>query len=223
MFLNQVHAINGEPIMINPVVTNVALHIFENIESHGKVQKEDGRLSAYSVRKAQTISQAIKNENVRDFMANPDKLHYLIRVAVNDLKTVLTETASMLRAEGLYEMMSDAFGDRVGFWSSSISTMQNKLSMLDSMKFSGVIYNQNAVQPKGQLGRDMRNETVSRIAEMIIDPNTDFRGLVDYVIERKAEVTQFLHEENSFYVCKIGEGNPFLGQAPGALYVESLS
>jgi SpoVK/Ycf46/Vps4 family AAA+-type ATPase len=38
-------------------------------------------------------------------------------------------------------------------------------------------------------------------------------------LERKAELRKFFHEENSFYVCKIGAGNSFTGQAPGALQV----
>jgi hypothetical protein len=220
-YLIHTHTKEGFKIIGNPVITNVAMHIFENIESHGSVQKDSDNISAYSIRKAQTLSKAVKNENVQEFLKDPDKLHYLIRVAINDIKTLIDEMNELLEREGIRDSYNSSFGSPLSEWILPLLNTQDALHRLDSMRFSTVVYEERPVETGSKLTENMRNETIQRIADMITDGNVDFSELVEYVISRKKEVDKFLYEENSFYVCKIGDGNPFLGQAPGALYVEA--
>jgi len=217
-YLLQVHSKDGMRIIKNPVVTNVAMHIFENIDSSGEVNRDNKQVSAYTLRKAETLTSALTNPIVQEFVSDPDKLQYLVRVAVVDLANVIGQ---ML---GIFSPQKDDITSLVGHhwtsWSSDETMPRTQLSMIDSIKFSSVVYHERIDDSGDQLASKMRDETITNIAEMLTHPDVDFNKIVEYVIDRKAELNRFFFEENSFYVCKIGEGNPFAGQAPGALYVE---
>lgn len=65
-----------------------------------------------------------------------------------------------------------------------------------------------------------RNETLAEVTKLLKDAKAGPDDIVEYILTRKAELRKFFHEENTFYVCQIGGGNPFSGEAPGALKVD---
>lgn len=219
-YLLHTHQKEGVKIITNPVVTNVAMHIFENIDSHGEIKKdgESTQVSAYTLRKAETLAQALVNPTVQEFLKDSDKLQYLVRVAITDLSKIVVDLNDIFAAHEpkLRNVTSNLRPD----WMGRDALPQQTLSQIDSIKFSTIVYNQPIQEKTGKLAAKMRDETIEKIASMITQKDIDFTNIVEYVMARKAELNKFFFEENSFYVCKIGEGNPFLGQAPGALYVE---
>lgn len=219
-YLVHTHTKEGVKIITNPVVTNVAMHIFENIDSHGEV-KRDGdinQISAYTLKKAETLAKAMVNPVIQEFLKDPDKMQYLIRVALTDMAFVVRELNSIF-ADMELKMKNVVSSSRPEYMGKD-ALPPGLLGLIDSIKFSTVVYHEPLQQSGSELATRMRDETIENIAKMITTENIDFAKIVEYVVDRKAELNKFFFEENSFYVCKIGDGNPFLGQAPGALYVE---
>jgi hypothetical protein len=219
-YLLHTHQKEGVKIITNPVVTNVAMHIFENIDSHGEIKKdgESSQVSAYTLRKAETLAQALVNPTVQEFMKDSDKLQYLIRVAITDISKIVVDLNDIFASHEskLRSVTSSLRPD----WMGKDALPQQVLSQIDSIKFSNIVYNEPIEKTTGKLAAKMRDETIEKIAGMITQKDIDFTDIVEYVMQRKAELNKFFFEENSFYVCKISEGNPFLGLAPGALQVE---
>lgn len=219
-YLIHTHHKEGVKIITNPVVTNVAMHIFENIDAHGEIKKDgaDTQVSAYTLRKAETLAEALVNETVQAFLKDPDKLQYLIRVAITDLSRLVEDLNDVFAEQE--SKLRDVTSSLRPSWMDKSALPQGVLSQIDSIKFSNIVYTEPIEKITGKLAAKMRDETITKIAGMITDSTIDFTDIVEYVMARKAELNKFFFEENSFYVCKIGEGNQFLGQAPGALYVE---
>lgn len=219
-YLIHVHTKEGMKIVTNPVVTNVAMHIFENIDSHGEIKKDGdaSKVSAYTLRKAETLAAALTNENVQSFLNDPDKMQYLIRVGITDMANIILELNKVFEDhEKKFRSVTSTI--RPG-WLDTDPLPRSALAAIDSIKFSNIVYNAPIEKLTGKLAAKMRDETITKIAELITSKDINFSDIVEYVMKRKAELNKFFFEENSFYVCKIGEGNPFLGQAPGALYIE---
>lgn len=215
-YLIQTHTKEGTEIVVNPVVTNVAMHVFENIDSSGEIDhknSDEKQISAYSLRKAETLTAALTHPVVKEFLTDPDKLGYVLRVASNDwhntannLKSILEKQIAMI---GRYTTSPFSFSQNMGQMHAAI----------DALKFSSVVYTQPITGEK-TLGEEKRTETIKAIADMLMSGDIDFQGIVEYVIERKKELSRFYFEENSFYTCRISSGNAFSGKSPGALEIE---
>jgi SpoVK/Ycf46/Vps4 family AAA+-type ATPase len=65
---------------------------------------------------------------------------------------------------------------------------------------------------------DHQNTSIQKVADMLVT-GEGLQSIVDEIIKLKVEAHNFFVNENSFYVCKIGTGNPFGGEAPGAIEV----
>ncbi len=74
--LRQRHSVQGIEIHGDPVTTDVAMSIFENVDAHGEVKdgKKPDEVSAYSIRKAKIVADAIKEGMIGDFIRRPDRL-----------------------------------------------------------------------------------------------------------------------------------------------------
>ena len=77
------HSVEGIEIHGDPVTTDIAMSIFENVDAHGEIAddgKKPNELSAYSMRKAQIMADAVRHGMVGDFVKNPASLiEYLTR------------------------------------------------------------------------------------------------------------------------------------------------
>ena len=85
---------------------------------------------------------------------------------------------------------------------------------------SGITYKEKTglltIEERHEL--EFKNETLRAIADLI-SKDTATGDLVHYILGRKQELRVYHLEENSFFVCKIGTGNAFMGDAPGELTV----
>lgn len=216
------HSIEGIEVHLDPVTTDVAMSIFENVDAHGEIQdgKKPDEISAYSVRKATIIADAIKTGLVGQFIKQPEKL---IEFIVDHLKT-LWEISSQLskHAKPLSTRVRDIVGPELRRAKlMSDSEFHQALEYLKDLDPRNVTYKEKTglITAEERFTLKFQNETLHNVATRLASKINTTDDLIQYILQRKAELRTYYQDENSFYVCKIGAGNPFLGAAPGELEV----
>lgn len=213
------HTKEGIKIHKDAVITDVAYRIFENIDSHGEV--ESGRdaktVSAYTLRKAEMLTAAIKDDMVFGFISEPDTLFKFIEDALIQLEGFMKRITEVMKPQikqvfEKFTMAREAPDVK--------STLKRSLAAIKDTNPLNVSYVESTKMKTETeaMADDLTNETIEKIVDMLTN-GAPFQEIVQYVLGRKAELKKFFHEENSFYTCKISEGNPFMGLAPGALEV----
>lgn len=213
------HTREGIKIHKDAVITDVAYRIFENIDSHGEV--ESGRdaktVSAYTLRKAEMLTAAIKDDMVFGFISDPNTLFEFIEEALKYLEGFMKKITDVLKPQIDEIFAKFTMAHETPEVKSTLKRMLGAIKDTNPLNVSYVESNKMKTETE-TMADDLTNETIAKIVEMLGDA-APFQEIVKYVLERKAELKKFFHEENSFYTCKISEGNPFMGQAPGALEV----
>jgi len=94
------------------------------------------------------------------------------------------------------------------------------LRFIDDLNPQSVVYKDKTGLMTMEERHDLefQNKTIEMVA-MLLRENSSVDALIKYILGRKQELREYNLEENSFYVCKIGAGNPFMGEAPGELTV----
>lgn len=213
------HEVEGIQIHGDAVITDVAMHIYENVDNHGEVAAGKDEISAYSMRKAKILAEAINGTIVWQMISRPGNLVDIIR-------------AEFREAWELMERVQKAVGDRLdrirteaGFRPHSRnarrSDVEAVLRGMDDIDPQAITYKETAKlrTPDERFNLRFRNETLQRIVSLIRE-KAPAESVIQYIVQRKAALRKYFHEENSFYTCSISAGNPFLGEAPGALKVD---
>lgn len=216
--LRQRHTTGGVPIYGDPIRTDLALSIFENVDAHGEI--EDGKgadeLSVYSLRKATLLAESLQGGLLGGFASDPEKVIQFLTEHLD----AMWGFANMIEAgvSPVAEKLRHLLGKR-------------RPRAMDSYEFKEALQSLKELDPRNivakdktgllsaeeQREREYRNETISTVADMLSYATS--KEIVGYVAKRKVEWYKEQRDENSFYVCKIGAGNPFGGEAPGALEV----
>jgi AAA+ superfamily predicted ATPase len=216
------HTVEGVLIHGDPIATDVALSVFENVDANGEIRdgKDPNEVSAYSVRKAIVVADAIKNGLVGDFIKDPMKLLefmeqnlFVLWMTAKKVAEFATPWASKIREllgvkTRPTRKMADAEFDQAVIFLRDLDprniTFKDKAGILTAEE---------------RFAREFQNETLRQVVRKLQDPSYETKDLIQYVLERKKELHVYYQDENSFYVCKIGSGNPFGGEAPGSLTV----
>jgi hypothetical protein len=217
------HSLEGIQIYHDPVTTDVAISVYENVDAHGEIQegRKPDEISAYSMRKAKIIADSIREGFVGEFLRNPDKLISFIQENLRELWKFargLREIADPLFAKVRYQMRGTPKPYHMG-----AQEFENALTFLSDLDPRNVTFKEKtgllSAEERHEL--EFRNHTLREITRMLTSaPGTvSSNDIVQYVLMRKADLREYELEENSFYVCKIGAGNPFSGEAPGMLTV----
>lgn len=220
--LSNRHSVEGVEIFRDAIITDVAMSIYENVDSHGEIEngKKPDEISAYTLRKAELIGKALKNGLLSTFVSEPTAFLDFIK----DNLRALWKTAASL--QDLFKEQIKKVKGVVG----GRDTMEKKMSEYDfndsldqllDLDPRNVVYKEKTVilSSEERFNLKFRNETLKRIVDLLSDKQASVQQMIDYILTRKSELRAFFQDENSFYVCKIGAGNPFLGDAPGALQV----
>lgn len=215
------HSVEGVKIHRDPVVTDVALSVFENVDSHGEIAdgKKPDEISAYSVRKATIIADAIKNGLVGVFIKQPDKLIEYITDHMKDLWKLAT--ALHTTAKPIAEQVRKVLGSGIRKpREMSNSEFDQALVFLKDLDPRNITYKERTglLTSEERFSLNFQNETLANTTLRLSD-GTSTEELIQYILQRKVELREYYQDENSFYVCKIGNGNPFTGDAPGELTV----
>jgi hypothetical protein len=216
------HTVEGIKIHHDPVTTDIAISIYENVDSSGEITdgKKPDEVSAYSVRKATIVADAIKKGLVGEFIRTPARLLEFIKTnllilwaSAEQLATFAAPTADKVRSL----LDSDAKKPRL----LDDSEFQRALLFLEDLNPQGITYKDKTglLTSEERFEVEFRNETIAQVARRLHDPSCSTQTLIEHILQRKHELHVYYQDVNSFYVCKIGNGNPFSGEAPGQLTV----
>jgi len=219
-FVHHRHAVDGVKIYRDPIATDVAISIFENIDAHGEIAggKKPEEVSSYTEGKALAIASTVKGGKLYSLIQNPESFQEFIqknigtlRSLANDIQAAMNEVTHDVCIATNYkpkEKITDLD------WNSLIQRIQdaNTAGIIDKSE-------EKLLSPQERFATKFRDETIDSLVKLIIDPTATVRDVVKYVLQRKAEMRTYNQTENSFYSCRISAGNPFMGQAPGALEV----
>lgn len=216
------HTVKGIKIHRDPVVTDIAMTVFENIDAHGEISsgKNPNELSAYSMHKAEIIIGALSSNHISKFIESPEALiNYIVEglqnlwtavdTLANSFKPIITEVEELsgMAARNRYRK---TFGNEDFHTSIQLIKDLNPHSIQEREPT-------RLLTSEERFNLKFNNETLARIVQLL--QYADERELIEYVLNRKSELRTFFQNENSFYICRIGAGNSFLGEAPGALTV----
>ncbi len=223
------HTVEGVKIHKDPVITDIAIMLFKNIDSHGEIAdgKDPDKVSAYTLRKAEILAEALRADSVHKFVQDPGTL---IEYLVQNLKA-FNNAASNLRL--LFKDQLQAYKgatEDYNRWNRTLneldrmlrtSDFERTLTLISDVDPRNVSYSEpnKLLSSEERFNIKFREETIERLATMLANPKFSAEELVKYVLERKAKLRSYFQDENSFYVSKIGGGNPFTGIAPGALEI----
>jgi len=85
--LNHRHSTEGIEIHVDPITTDIAMAIYENIDSHGEIQdgKKPNEISVYTIRKAELLTEALKTSILGTFAKDPATFIKFIEGEMNKL------------------------------------------------------------------------------------------------------------------------------------------
>ena len=216
------HTVDGVKIHRDPVITDVAISIYENVDASGEIAdgKKPDEVSAYSIRKATIVTDAIKRGLVGAFIRTPERLLEFVTTNLRDLWANAEQLAAFAgpAAEKARSLLGSSF-KRPRFLEDS--ALQQALMSLEDLNPQGITHKDKTglLTADERFEIEFRNETIGQVVERLHDLNCTTQALIEHILRRKHELHVYYQHVNSFYVCKIGNGNPFTGEAPGGLSV----
>lgn len=225
------HTIEGAKIHKDPVITDVAIMLFNNIDAHGEIAdgKSLDKISAYTLRKAEILAGTLKAKSIHKFIQDPGQLLKYLTMNLKAFKNAANNLQILFKDQlKAYKNVMDSSSR----WSNALSL--NALDkMLSTAEFERTLMLISDVDPRNvsytestkllssdeKFNIKFREETIGKLADLIANADFSAEELVKYVLERKTKLKSYFQDENSFYVSKIGGGNPFTGLAPGALEI----
>lgn len=202
----------GDPC---PVLTDVAINVWDNLDRAGEIEggasKRDD-IGVYTVRRARAMleashtlrvmfgntNEALKSD-LKDIVATIDSLRS-IAIKLDGLLGNSTWKHSPYKFDAYVKELSDAYTD------------------MDLREIPTEGKTKEALDKSEVFALNHKNDCIAEIAEMVAS-NAPIDEITELALELKLEERSFLLEENSFFVCKIGTGNQFLGIPPGAIEV----
>jgi len=220
-FLVNRHSENGFEIFENPIITDIALTLYENIDKSGEVNrgKSKDSISAYSQRKAEVLTTALSSGLYNVWIKDPKNYISFIVTLIDNIWAQLHDLKSLLKNE--ISQINSIFFIK--------AKNQNKdyeydqlISNIKALDPLNVVYLEKGsfLSPEEIFINKYKNETIKNIVNLLSSDDLNKKEeIINYVLNRKKELKEYFQDENSFYVCKIGHGNSFLGEAPGGLEV----
>ncbi len=218
--LNYRHSSEGIEIHIDPITTDIAMAIYENVDSHGEIQdgKRPDELSVYTIRKAELLTESLKTGILGTFAKDPSQFIKFIEEEMNKLWESGNTLSSYAKIHANQIRKITKFKGRVSCIDKS--RFEQAMIFIRDLNPSGITYKEKTglltIEERHDL--EFKNETIKNVANFIAN-GTSTPALLQYILERKQQLREYQLEENSFFVCKIGSGNAFTGDAPGELKV----
>lgn len=218
--LVQRHTTDGIEIHGNALLTDVAMHIYENVDQDGEIEAGSNKdeLSAYSARKARIMAESLRDPFVQSLLTDAggfvgfvaDSLKAVIASAESLQEKLAQDVAALRQAFGMRPQKRDRLTARV----------KSIVEDLRDMDPIGIKHREKGTLMSSEERHLLRfrNETLKTIVALYTGGASPDQ-VVGYVLSRKEQLRVHLRDENSFYVCRIGTGNMFMGEAPGGLEV----
>lgn len=214
------HSSGGMRIWHSPIMTDFAIAIYDNIAYHGEVSKSshDTEISAYSLRKAEAIISWIKDEHFRDIlMSETSSFTTMFKRQLWDLWKISTRLeevfgAQLKRVAALYYK---------AWRQPSQSSFDRWMADLEDVDPNRVKFRDMSASMTEEERKDLsfKNEAINKICRMLRDDDVAPHKIAREVWEEVKKLKFHYLEVNSFYVCRIAQGNPMSGKSNGQLEV----
>ncbi len=196
-------------------LTDVASLVWDNLDKVGEIEAGQNKdeLSAYTVRRASAMIEAVKHEEVWSWVLNPGGL------MLSWAKYFLPTVQGILKFVIKFKNMLGESTWRLQTFDASKVYLEFK-DVIDSLDLSQITERspEKALSKTERFAMEHRNKSLEEVALLLTD-GVGLQTVVDKVLELKVEERNFYINENSFFVCKIGQGNMFSGVAPGGLEI----
>jgi tetratricopeptide (TPR) repeat protein len=198
------------------IVTDLATAIYDNIDAHGEIESGKDTISAFTEAKAIELILFAKSEFVKGMLSNSNAFIDSILKNMDEIIKIVAVFTESVNDESYSVRLLTNFKPK----KTNINYELIKKNLL-STNPTNIIENTGGtfLTAEERYSNQIRNETIEGIVNRLSDNLVSETELLEYVLERKKVSRKQLLEENTFYVCKISPGNPFLGLAPGALQV----
>lgn len=217
-YLKERHVKQGVKVFEHSIVTDMAYAIFENVDAHGEIQSgtSAGEVSAYTMNKGLVVVKASENPIVAKLIQSPDNLIQYICDGIDIVYRLISSLKGLLSREISDVKMCLGSLSSAKMFSSNLTAMKSKLKDVNP----GSIVNKGEafISQDEKFSREYEEETIKTLVEYIILKENP-GSILKYVLDRKESLKKHFQDENTFYVCQISQGNPFLGESPGALKV----
>ncbi len=203
------------PHMPGPILTDIAVTVWDNVDKAGELQRGHDKVSLYTHGRAIAMIEAIRNPTIRiGFGALFRHAVHVIESSMPALKVVRDFVLASKTA------LRESTSDMLDVDLDSILAKFN--SKVRSINLDQVVYREpTVVQTKNQrFAAKRRNETLARVAELVLSTDLSSDEVVTLLFEFKAEERAFLLDQNGFFVCEISGGDQWSGIGPGALQVK---
>jgi len=196
-------------------LTDVSLLVWQNIDRVGEI--EDGHdvneISAFTLHRALSMIEATKAPDVWPWIVNPGE--QLLSWAKVALPTIIAIRQFVI---SIKQLLGESTWRLIG--TNPTSSYNQFVSVVESLALNQITQRSpdRAFSKTERFMMDHQNTSIQKVADMLV-VGGGFQEIVDEIIKLKIEEHNYFVNENSFYVCKIGTGNPFGGEAPGAIEV----
>jgi hypothetical protein len=215
--LNNRHVSEGMPIYRDPIITDVAVTVFANIDAHGEIEAGNKDLSAYSAGKALLVASSVKKGYLQALLQKPEAFQDFVQSNIGAIRATAQSLQAIMRQE--VKQVDDAMGIKPEFMPpADYAGILQQIQDLNAASVRSKETDKFRTHAE-KFQQKFQDETMEEVVKKILDNKVTAHQLMEFVLKRKAELHRHYQDENSFYVCKIGAGNPFVGEAPGALKV----
>jgi hypothetical protein len=196
-------------------LTDVSLLVWENLDKVGEIESGQSKdeLSAYTVHRAAAMIEAAKNNAIWPWISDPGEQllawAHMMLPTIRSIRNVVLSLKSML-GESIWKLSSVSLGKLYKEYEDVIESLD--LDQITQRPPDRV------VSKTEKFALEHKNKSVQRVADLLY-MGIGVTEIVNEVLSLKVEERNYFVNENSFYVCRIGTGNIFSGEAPGALEI----
>lgn len=196
-------------------LTDVSILVWENLDKVGEIEGGQGKdeLSAYTLHRASAMIEAAKHDAIWPWIVNPGEQllswAQMMLPTIRSVRNFVLKMKAML-GESTWKLQTLSLG----------KAFKEFEDIIDSLDLSQITQRapDRAFSKTEKFAMEHQNKSVQAVADLLA-LGSGLSEIVSEVLALKVEERNFLVNENSFYVCRIGTGNMFSGEAPGALEV----
>lgn len=216
------HTVKGILIHDDPVTTDLAMSIYDNIDSAGEIGEglNPEELSRYSMVQARILMRALTGSVISNLMMDPSEFGAFVKGNLEGLWGLAQQVRSVTLPIMLTMSSQGWFKGNFPLDQDRGRHFKQALQQIDALDPNGVTYRDKVgmLSNAEREALNFRNETLAEIVRLLKD-ETGEEEIIEYVLNRKKDRYVYERDVNSFYVCQIGSGSVWKGQAPGALEV----
>jgi len=214
------HSKHGVMIYHSPVLTDFAMTIYNNVAHHGNVTEETtaSTLTSYSANKAASLIDLIRGGELKSIVLG-DGLD-LTNTISGDL-FLIWRTVKSLESIFHEEILSVTKINYRMFNPPSDVEFDHILTDLKDLDPNKVKYLDASSSMTEEQIRDLehKNQVILEVCRKLKSDDTDSHQIISYIHERVKSLRNHYLNVNSFYICRIGQGNPLSGKSSGFLEV----